>query len=165
MQKMIDFYHDKGMVTLKLGCMLPNLVNNCPHNSADYKPFSLSSDSDLLEKLREHKYGNSSIVFTSVTVENDPFVRKSNKLSKSIVGIGASQLYYYSMCQDMPTGLYTRLDYNEGTQKVKAMQNRVRTFKRMVINFFKATIPESKIESYYHTGTMKRFFCLNIDGY
>ena len=36
------------------------------------------------------------------------FIRKSANICKSIVGIDASQLYPYSMCQPMPTGLYTR---------------------------------------------------------
>ena len=29
MQKMIDFYHDKDIDMLKLGCTLPNLANIC----------------------------------------------------------------------------------------------------------------------------------------
>ena len=29
MQKMIEFYHDKGIDMLKLGCTLPNLENIC----------------------------------------------------------------------------------------------------------------------------------------
>ena len=51
---MIEFYHDKGIYMLKLGCTLPNLANICPHKSTDYKfyPFFFS-DSDLLEKIRE----------------------------------------------------------------------------------------------------------------
>ena len=69
--------------------------------------------------------GGPSIVFTKKAVANETFIRKSKNLCKSIVGIDASQLYPYSMCQDMPTGLYTRWDYNEETQKLKARQNRV----------------------------------------
>ena len=37
MQKMIEFYHDKGIDMLKLGCTLPNLANICLHKSTDYK--------------------------------------------------------------------------------------------------------------------------------
>ena len=109
MQKMIEFYHDKGIDTLKLGCTLPNLANICLHKSTDYKfyPF-FSNDSDLLEKIREDLTGGSSIVFTRKAVANETFIQKSNNLCKSIVGIDASQLYPYSMCQNMPTGLYTR---------------------------------------------------------
>ena len=52
MQKMIEFYHDKGIDMLKLGWTLPNLANICLHKSTDYKfnPF-FSSDSDLFEKI------------------------------------------------------------------------------------------------------------------
>ena len=77
-------------------------------------------------------------------------------LCKSIVGIDASQLYPYSMCQDMPTGLYTRWDYNKETQKFKARQNRVRTFENMVMSYFQATRTQCKIESYYTTGKQKQ---------
>ena len=78
--------------------------------------------------------GGPSIVFTRKAVANEKFIRKSNNLCKSTFGIDASQLYPYSMCQDMPTGLYTRWDYDEETQKLKARQNRVRTFENMVMS-------------------------------
>ena len=126
MQKMIELYHDKGIDMLKLGCTLPNLANICLQQSTDYKfyPF-FSSDSDLLEKIREDITGGPSIVFTRKAVANETFIRKSKNLCKSIVGFDASQLYPYSLCQDMPTCLYTRWDYDEETQKFKARQNRV----------------------------------------
>ena len=60
------------------------------------------------------------------------------------------------MCQDMPTGLYTRWDYNEETKKYKARQKRVRAFKNMFISYFQAIRPESKIESYYTSRTQKK---------
>ena len=37
MQKMIKFYHDKGIDLLKLGCTLPNLANICLHKSTNRK--------------------------------------------------------------------------------------------------------------------------------
>ena len=116
--------------------------------STDHKfyPF-ISSDSDLLEKLREDKTDCPSMVFTSKTVANETFIRKSNNLCKSIVGIDASQLYPCSMCQDMPTGLYKRWDYDEEAQKFIARQNRVRTFENMVMSYFQATRPGCKNES------------------
>ena len=62
MQKMIEFYHDKGIDMLNLGCTLPNLANICLHKSTDYKfyPF-FSIDSDLLEKIREDMTGGSQL--------------------------------------------------------------------------------------------------------
>ena len=35
LQKMIAFYHDKGIHMLKLGCTLPNLANICLHQSTN----------------------------------------------------------------------------------------------------------------------------------
>ena len=65
MQKMIEFYHNKAMDMLKLGCTLPNLANICLHKPTDSKfyPFT-ESDKDLLEKIREDMVGGPSIVFT-----------------------------------------------------------------------------------------------------
>ena len=100
MQKMIEFYHNKGIDMLKLGCTLPNLAYICLHKStvSKFYPFT-DSDKDLLEKIREDMVGGPSIVFTRKAVVDETFIRKSSNLSKPIVGIDASQLYPYSMCQ------------------------------------------------------------------
>ena len=110
-------------------------------------------------------HGGPSIVFTRKAVANETFIRKSNNLCKSIVGIDASQLYSFSMCQDMPTGLYTKWDYNEETQNFKAMQNRVQTFENMVMSYFQGIRPEGKFESFFTTVTQKKIDCLSVDGY
>ena len=108
MQKMIDFCQNKGIDMLNLGCTLPNLANICLHKSTDPKfyPFT-ESDKGLLEKIREDKVGGPSFVFTRKAVVDEISIRKSTNLCKSIVGVDASQLYPYSMCQPRPTGLYT----------------------------------------------------------
>ena len=94
---------------LKFGCTLPNLPNICLHKStgAKFYPFT-ERDKDLLQKIREDMVGGPSIVLTRKAVVDKAFIRKSTNLCKSIVGIDASQLYPYSMCQPMSTGLYTR---------------------------------------------------------
>ena len=78
MQKMTEFYHNKGIDILKLGCFLPNLANICLHKSTDSKFFPFTeSDKDLLEKIREDVVGGPSIVFTPKTVVDETFIRKS----------------------------------------------------------------------------------------
>ena len=44
MQEMIEFYHNKGINMLKLGCTLPKLANICLHRStsAIFHPFTES---------------------------------------------------------------------------------------------------------------------------
>ena len=93
MQKMIEFYHNKGIDMLKLGCTLPNLANIWLHKSTDSKfyPFT-ESDKDLLEKTREDMVGGPSIVSTRKAVVDETFIRKSSNLCKSIGGIDAIQL-------------------------------------------------------------------------
>ena len=58
--------------------------------------------------------GGPSIVFTQKAVVAETFIRNSSIICKSIVGIDASQLYPFSMCQDMPTGLYMRWEFDTG---------------------------------------------------
>ena len=118
MQKVIAFYHDKNIDMLKLGCTLPNLANICLHKSTDAKfyPFK-EGDEDLLEKIREDVVRGPSIVFTRKAVIDATFIQKSSNICKSIVGIDASQLNPYSMCQPIPTGLYMRWDIDSETSR------------------------------------------------
>ena len=165
MQKMIAFYHDKGIDMLKLGCTLPNLAHICLHKSTDAKfyPFT-EGDKDLLEKFRED-VGGPSIVFTRKAVVNETFIRKSTNLCKSIVGIDASQLYPYSMCQSMSTGLYTRWDLDSETGRFIPRQNKTRSFENTVMSYFQRTRPDFKIESFYTTGRQKKIDCFSGDGF
>ena len=57
-----------------------------------------------------------SIVFLRKVVVDALFIRDSSYICKSIVGIEASQLYPNSMSQDMPTGLYTRWEFDSDMQ-------------------------------------------------
>ena len=152
MQKMIEFYPNKAIDMLKLGCTLPNLTNICLHKSIGSKfyPFT-GSDKDLLEKIREVMVGGPSIVFTSKAVVDETFILKWN-LCKAIVGIDASQLYPYSMGQPMPTGLYTRWKYDSETKRFTARQKKSRCFENTVLSYFQQSQPDCIIESNVTTG-------------
>ena len=104
--------------------------------------------------------GGPSIVFTRRAVVDKTFIRKSTNLCKSIVGIDASQLYPYSMCQPMPTGLYTRWNYDSESQKFIPRQNKTRSFENMVLSYFQQTRPECRIESNVKLVDKKRLIAL-----
>ena len=112
------------------------------------------------KKNLEEVVGGPSIVFTRVAVVDETFIRKSTNICKSIVGIDASQLYPYSMCQPMPTGLYTRWDLNSETNRFILRQNKGRSFENMVMSFFQRTRPECGTESFFTTGRQKKIGCL-----
>ena len=152
MQKKLAFYHKKGIDMLKLRCTLPNLANICLHKStsAKFYPFT-ETDKDLLQKIRQDMVGGPSIVFTRQAVVDETFLRDSGNICKSIVGIDASQLYPYSMCQHMPTGLYTRWKYDTESKRFKPQQNKSRNFENMVMSYFQRQRPDCKIESFYTT--------------
>ena len=109
--------------------------------------------------------GGPSIVFTRKAVVDETFIRSSRNICKAIVGIDASQLYPYSMCQPMPTGLYTRWEFDQETQKFKARQNKSRSFENQVMSYFQKMHPECKIESFATTGEQKKIDCYAVDGY
>ena len=165
MQKMIECYHNKGIDMLKLGCTLPNLANICLHKSTDsnFYPFT-ESEKDLLKKIREVMVGGPSFVFTRKAVVDATFIRKSSNLGQSIVGIDAGQLYPYSMCQPMPTGLYTRWEYDSETKRFTARQNKSRSFENIVLSYFQQSRPDCKIESIITTGGKKKIDCFSVDG-
>ena len=125
MQKMVGFYHKKRIEKLKLGCTVSNLMNICLHKStsANFYPFT-ETEKNLLQKIREDMVGGPSIVFTRKAVVDEIFVRNSGNVCNSIAGIDASQLYPYSMCQPMPTGLYTRWENDAESNRFKPQINR-----------------------------------------
>ena len=166
MQKMIEFYHYKGMDMPKIRCTLPILAKICLHKSTDSKfyPFT-ESEEDLLEKTREDMVGGPSILSTRKAVVDEIFLRKSLNLCKSIVGIDASQLYPYLMCQLKPTGLYTRREYDSEIKRFPARQNKPRSFENMVLSYFQQSRPDCKIESNFTTGRQKKIECFSVDGF
>ena len=113
-EKVVDFYHNKGIDNLKLGYTLPTTANLYPFTE---------SDNDLLEKIREDMVGGPSIVFTRKAAVDETFIRDSTNLCKSNVEIDASQLYHFSLCQARPTGLYTKWELDSEAGKIKPRQN------------------------------------------
>ena len=166
MQKMTAFYHDKDVDMLKLGCTLPNLANICLHESTDAKfyPF-MEGDKDLLEKIREDVVGGPSIVFPRKALVDENFIGKSTNICKSIVGIDASQLYPYSICQPMYTDLYTRWGLDSETSRFTPRQNKTCSFENVIMSYFQRTRPECGIESFFTTGRQKKIDCFSFYGF
>ena len=163
---MIAFYQNKDIDMLKLSFTSPNLANICLHNSTDAKFYPLTEgDENFLENIREDVVGGPSIVFTGKAVVDETFIRKSANVCNSIVAIDASQLYAYSMCQPMPTGLYTRWDFDSETSRFTPRQDKTRSFDNMVMSYFQRTKAECEIESFFTTGRQKKFDCFSVYGF
>ena len=150
---------------LKLGCTLPNLANICLHKYTSAKFYSFTeTDKDLLQKIREDRVGGPSIVFTRKAVVDETFFRGSGNFCISL-GIDASQLYPYSTCQPMPTGQYTRWEYDAESKRYKSQQNKSRNFENMVMSCFQRQRPDCKIEGFYTAGTQKKIDSFKVDGF
>ena len=78
LQKMVDFYHKKGIDMLEFGCTLPNLANIWLHQSTTEKCYAfIESDRNLVEKLREDMIEGPSLVFTRAGEVEKIFIRVS----------------------------------------------------------------------------------------
>ena len=74
MYTMIDVDHNKKIDILKLGCLLPNMVNMRFYISLDsiFYPFA-EMDENLFEQIRKTSVGGPSIVFTGKSVVDEIF--------------------------------------------------------------------------------------------
>ena len=84
------------------------------------------------------------------------FIRESKNWCKSIVEIDASQLYLFSMCQAMTTGLYTKWELVSESSKFKPRQNKKRCFENIVMSYSRRVKLQCKVESFYTRGTQKK---------
>ena len=89
----------------------------------------MEAEKDLHEKLRSEMTGSPSKVFTRRVVVDKTFIRKSNNVCKAIFGKDTSQLYPFSMCQAMPTGLYTRWELDSDLQSSKLVKTKSGTLR------------------------------------
>ena len=69
------------------------------------------------------------------------------------------------MCQPMPTGLYTRWDFNSETSRFIPRQSKNRSFENIVMSYFQRTRPECEIESFLKIGRQKKIDCFSVDGF
>ena len=159
MQKMIVFCHNEKIDLLKLGFTLPNITNICLHKSTDSKfsPFT-EGNKDSSQKIRWDMVGGPSIVFTRGAIADKTFNRKSTNLCKSIVGIDASQMYPYSRCQPMPTGVYTRCDVDTETGRFIPRHTKTRCFENMAVSYFQRIRTDCK-KGKFQTAKYRKEIC------
>ena len=109
--------------------------------------------------------GGLSIVFRAKAVVDETLIWDSTNWCKSIVGVHASQLYPFSMCQAMPNGLYSRLKLDSKSGKFKPRQNKTKSFKKLVMCYFQRVRPQYKVESFYTTGAEKKNYFNTVHGF
>ena len=61
------------------------------------------------------------------------------------------------MCQDAPTGLYTRWELDTDMQNFKARHNQSRIFEKVAKSFYEKQRQESKIETFFTSGNRKNW--------
>ena len=158
LQKLMKIYHEREKDMQKLGYTLPKKANNYLHSSTtgNFFPFT-KNDKDILQKIRSDMMGGPFIVFTREAVVGETKIRFPDKLCKTIIGIDASQLYPSSMCQEIPTGLYTRWEMDAELRNLHPFRMDVDALKiwRWIISKILdlnvqlkvSTLPENKTKS------------------
>ena len=102
-QKATDFYREKNIDMLKLGCTLANLANNCLHNSTDTKLYPITdADKNMLERNREDVVGGISIIFTRKAVVDETFSHKFTNACKSFVEDDAADYIHIQFVNPCP---------------------------------------------------------------
>ena len=109
--------------------------------------------------------GEPSIVFRREAVVDETFFRDLTNLCKTVVGIDASQLYPFSLCQAIPTVMYTRCQLHSESGKLKPRRNKTRRFENTVMLNLDLVRPQCKVESFYTTGTQKKLMFYSVDGF
>ena len=157
MTKMILFYHSKQIDMLKLGYTLPNWANRILHSSTDatFFPFC-EQDKEYANYIRNWLTRGPSIIFTRYAKVGETKIRESENVCKSIVGIDASQLYPFSMTNEMPTGLYTKWEFNDDTAKFHPIRN-WSLFEQQVIEYLQSTRPKCLIQSQFSKKNRKKW--------
>ena len=74
--------------------------------------------------MRENMVGVQSIVFTQTVFDKTRIFKFTNDC-KSIVAIDFIQNYPHSMCQPIPTRLYSSYEFDKGLQRFKPRQKKI----------------------------------------
>ena len=109
-EKMINFYRERGIDMLTDGISVPGLtlkylMKSIPNSTN----FSLihNKDADLFQIMKRNLVGGPSIVFTRYHEKGHTKIR-GGKTCQKIVGYDANALYLWAIMQEMPTGQYIR---------------------------------------------------------
>ena len=92
-----------------------------------------------MEKIKSDTVGGPSILFTREAVVGETKIRFTDNLFRTII-VDASQLYLFSMCQEMPTGLYTRWVMDAELKKFKPRSKSTTT----ILEYRDGSFPEHK---------------------
>ena len=103
--------------------------------------------------------------FTRKAVVDNIFVQELTSLNTSIVAVDAGQLYPYTTCELMQTGLYMRWKHDTEISRFKPLQNKTRNFPRIVSSYFQRMRPDCKIESFCTTGRQKKLTASVLMGF
>ncbi|XP_071847518.1 uncharacterized protein [Apostichopus japonicus] len=117
LEKMTEFYKERGIDAFKDGISVPGLTMKHLFKVSNNPTFQLINEQnkDLYYTFRESLVGGPSIIFNRHQEKGKTFIRNNpSHVCQKIVGYDANALYLWAIMQDMPTGSFTRRKSDNG---------------------------------------------------
>ncbi|KAJ8050420.1 Zinc finger protein MSN4 [Holothuria leucospilota] len=117
LEKMANFYKERGIDAFKDGISVPGLTMKYLFKISNNPPFQLidEKNKDLYYMFRDNLVGGPSIIFNRYQEKGKTFIRNNPKhICQKVVGYDANALYLWAIMQDMPTGSFTRRKADNG---------------------------------------------------
>ena len=109
--------------------------------------------------------GGPSIVFTRKGVVGESKIGTSDNVVQTVVGIDASQLYPYAMCQEMPTGQFTKWEVEESSGHFKPVKNTKLALENRVMAYLQSQRKDCHIIATVTTGKQHSVGPYHVDGF
>ena len=165
-QKMMQFYHQKGIDMLRLSFTGPNLANRILHSSTSLKFYPFNQEDKIFDDyIREWLTGGPSIIFTRYAKVGSSRIKHSSNMCKTIVGIDASQRYPFSMMKDMPTRVYTKWELREDTRLFQPRRSKKKYLECIVLKYFQKHNPHCYFQTQFNQKSQKRIGVCLVDGF
>ena len=162
---MQNYYHDTNIDMTKVAKTLPGLANIILHQSTDpLVSVVCDKDKHLDDTFRIETVGGADIVFTRFAKVGTTFIRESNNVVQTTVGVDASQLYPFAMSQSMPVEVYTRWKLDAFDGKFKIQRTSKLSYENRVMSFLKRQRPSCNIISIVTTGNQYEIGPYKVDG-
>ncbi|XP_078601001.1 uncharacterized protein LOC144876010 [Branchiostoma floridae x Branchiostoma japonicum] len=125
-QKMTEFYQDKGIDMFKDGISVPGLTlkylfMNLPRDTY----FTVPDNEDVYRLYKDNIVGGPSIIFHRYHEKGKTYIRademtlagREPKPCQKVIGYDANALYLWALMQDMPSGHYIRRREDTGFER------------------------------------------------
>ena len=103
--------------------------------------------------------------YTRKAVVDQTYICNSSFFCKTVVRIDASQIYSFSVCQEIPNGLFTGWEFDSETERFSARSNNKETSITWSCPVLLSRIETRLYKKFLSNGKQNKTDCLHVDGY